>query len=350
MSEALSKVYQPKKAEEQANKIWFASEYFHAEAAPGYLKTGREPYTIVIPPPNVTAPLHLGHALNNTLQDILIRFKRMQQYNTLWMPGTDHAGIATQTVVEKRILAEEGKRRTDFEREEFVGHIQAWKDEYEKCIIEQLKAMGCSCDWRRTRFTMDEVCARAVRAAFFKLFADGLIYRGKRLVNWDPATQTVLADDEVEHELVEGHFWYLRYPLVRPVDIGGEQIEYVTVATTRPETMLGDTAVAMNPADSRAKYLLGQNVRLPIVGRIIPVIADEHVVLPDAEGEDEKARFSTGFLKVTPGHDTDDWEIGLRHNLEVVNVMAPDGSISDKYGWEDAADTEAEFLLGMDRD
>jgi valyl-tRNA synthetase len=349
MSELLSKVYQPKKVEEQANKIWFAGEYFHAEAAAGHLKTGRGPYTIVIPPPNVTAPLHLGHALNNTLQDILIRFKRMQQYNTLWMPGTDHAGIATQTVVEKRILAEEGKRRTDFEREEFVKRIQAWKDEYERRIIEQLKAMGCSCDWHRRRFTMDEVCARAVRAAFFKLFADGLIYRGKRLVNWDPATQTVLADDEVEHELVQGHFWYLRYPLVKPIDIGGNRVEHVTVATTRPETMLGDTAVAMNPADSRASYLLGQKVRLPIVGRIISVIADEHVVLPDAEGEDEKARFSTGFLKVTPGHDTDDWEIGLRHGLEVINVMAPDGSISDKHGWEDAADTEAEFLLGMDR-
>ena len=347
MGEQLSKVYEPKTIERQAKKIWSSHPYFHAEP-PGN-GSSEKSYTIVIPPPNVTAPLHLGHALNNTLQDILIRFRRMQKYNTLWMPGTDHAGIATQTVVEKRILSEEGKRRTDFEREEFVGRVQAWKDEYEARIIDQLKAMGCSCDWQRTRFTMDEVCARAVRTAFFNLFKDGLIYRGKRLVNWDPATQTVLADDEVEHEMVQGHFWYLRYPLVEPVEMGGERIEYVTVATTRPETMLGDTAVAMNPVDKRAECLVGKKVRLPIVGRIIPIIADEHVVLPDANSEDEKARFSTGFLKVTPAHDQDDWEIGQRHGLEVINVMAPDGSISDKYGWEDADEPEAQSLLGMDR-
>jgi len=344
MSKELSKVYEPKRTEQQSNEIWFSHNYFHAEAS----GDGR-PYTIVIPPPNVTAPLHLGHALNNTLQDILIRFRRMQQYNTLWMPGTDHAGIATQTVVEKRLLAEQGKRRTDFGREEFISHVQAWKDEYEARIIEQLKAMGCSCDWDRTRFTMDSVCAKAVRAAFFKLFGDGLIYRGKRLVNWDPATQTVLADDEVEHETVQGYFWYLRYPLVEPVEIEGKNIEYVTVATTRPETMLGDTAVAMNPADRRAKELVGRKVRLPIVGRIIPIIGDEHVVLPDAQSEDEKAKFSTGFLKVTPAHDPDDWEIGQRHGLDVINVMAPDGSISDKYGWADAGDPDAQALLGMDR-
>ena len=347
MGEQLSKVYESKTIERQANEIWSSHPYFHAEP----LGDGKDErtYTIVIPPPNVTAPLHLGHALNNTLQDVLIRFRRMQNYDTLWMPGTDHAGIATQTVVEKRILSEEGKRRTDFERQEFVSRVQAWKDEYEARIINQLKAMGCSCDWERTRFTMDEVCAKAVRAAFFKLFKDGLIYRGKRLVNWDPATQTVLADDEVEHELVQGHFWYLKYPLVEPVDAAGERIEYVTVATTRPETMLGDTAVAMNPADKRAEYLLGKKVKLPIVGREIPIIADEHVVLPDAESDDEKARFSTGFLKVTPAHDPDDWEIGQRHGLEVINVMAPDGSISDKYGWEDADEPEAQSLLGMDR-
>jgi len=342
MGRELSKVYEPKTIESQVSEIWFSGGYFHVQASPD--GQGPKPYTIVIPPPNVTAPLHLGHALNNTLQDILIRFRRMQQYNTLWMPGTDHAGIATQTVVEKRLLAEQGKRRTDFERGEFVAHVQAWKDEYEATIISQLKAMGCSCDWDRTRFTMDEVCAKAVRAAFFKLFKDGLIYRGKRLVNWDPATQTVLADDEVEHETVQGHFWYLKYPLVDKV----ENIEHITVATTRPETMLGDTAVAMNPSDPRAKYLLGKKVRLPIVGRIIPIIADEHVVLPDAQSEDEKAQFSTGFLKVTPAHDPDDWEIGQRHNLEVINVLAPDGSISDKFGWEGAG-PDAQFLLGMDR-
>jgi valyl-tRNA synthetase len=343
----LSRVYDPKATESQVNDLWLGGSYFHAEPA-GDGQTGKT-FTIVIPPPNVTAPLHLGHALNNTLQDILIRFRRMQQYNTLWMPGTDHAGIATQTVVEKRILAEEGRRRTDFTREQFVTRVQAWKDEYETTIVSQLKAMGCSCDWQRTRFTMDEVCAKAVRAAFFKLFKDGLIYRGKRLVNWDPATQTVLADDEVEHETVQGHFWYLRYPLVEPGEIAGKRVEYVTVATTRPETMLGDTAVAMNPADPRAAYLVGKKVRLPIVGRTIPIIPDEHVVLPNPTSEDEKARYSTGFLKVTPAHDPDDWEIGQRHGLAVINVMAPDGTISDKHGWQDADAPEAQVLLGMDR-
>ena len=353
MSEQLPKIYESETIERQVNEIWSSHQYFHAK--PHADGENGKVYTIVIPPPNVTAPLHLGHALNNTLQDILIRFRRMQKYNTLWMPGTDHAGIATQTVVEKRILAEEGLRRTELDpdlqisRQKFVQRTQAWKDEYEATIIRQLKAMGCSCDWQRTRFTMDDMCAKAVRSAFFKLFKDGLIYRGKRLVNWDPATQTVLADDEVEHETVQGHFWYMRYPLVEPVDIDGMQIEHVTVATTRPETMLGDTAVAMNPSDKRAGYLIGKKVRLPIVGRIIPIIADEHVVLPDPDSEDEKAKFSTGFLKVTPAHDPDDWAIGERHGLQVINVMAPDGSISDKYGWEDANEPEAQSLLGMDR-
>ncbi len=348
MAEELSKVYEPENTEQQADQIWAAGNYFHAE--PDGAK--RKPYTIVIPPPNVTAALHLGHALNNTLQDILIRYHRMLGANTLWMPGTDHAGIATQTVVEKRILAEEGKKRTDFKREVFVARVQAWKDEYERRIIEQLKAMGCSCDWQRTRFTMDETCAKAVRATFFNLFKDGLIYRGKRLVNWDPATQTVLADDEVEHETIQGNFWYLRYPLTEPVVVEGKRIEYVTVATTRPETMLGDTAVAMNPGDPRAKALVGKKVKLPIVGRIIPIIADEHVVLPNPNSEDEKAKFSTGFLKVTPAHDPDDWAIGQRHKLEVINVMAPDGSISDKFGWTDweqIKNPDAENLIGMDR-
>jgi len=368
MSEQLSKVYEPAITERQSSELWFSRGYFHAEVS-----RDDEPsrtYTIVIPPPNVTAPLHLGHALNNTLQDILIRFRRMQKYNTLWMPGTDHAGIATQTVVEKSLLSEQGKRRTDFERNEFVAHVQAWKDQYEARIISQLKAMGCSCDWERTRFTMDDVCAKAVRATFFKLFKDGLIYRGKRLVNWDPATQTVLADDEVEHETIQGHFWYMRYPLVEPVEISTGRIEYVTVATTRPETMLGDTAVAMNPNDPRAAKLVGKKVRLPIVGRIIPIIADEHVVLPDHESEDEKARFSTGFLKVTPAHDPDDYAIGERHYEEIadvvvpieyagdpgeyvfLNVMAPNGSISRDHGWadwENIKNHDVENLIGMDR-
>src|SRR5881398_2763438 len=213
MSEQLSKAYDPTTVEADALRAWNEKNAFHAEPTdPG------EPYAIVIPPPNVTAALHLGHALNNTLQDILIRWRRMAGDNAVWMPGTDHAGIATQTVVEKRVLAEEGKRRTDFKREEFVAKIQAWKDEYERRITEQLVAMGCSCDFDRQAFTMDEPRARAVREAFFQLFKDGLIYRGKRLVNWDPATQTALADDEVEMEEVDGHFYYLKYPLVSDGD------------------------------------------------------------------------------------------------------------------------------------
>ena len=344
MPSELAKVYATKQTEGEVHEKWISSGAFHADPA-----DERPGFCMVIPPPNVTAPLHLGHALNNTLQDVLIRYRRMNQYATLWMPGTDHAGIATQTVVEKRILAEEGKRRTDFDRNEFVGRIQAWKDEYETTIIKQLKLMGCSCDWERTRFTMDEVCAKAVRETFFRLFSDGLIYRGKRLVNWDPATQTVLADDEVEHEDVHGHFWYFRYPLTDPVRIGDQAITHVTVATTRPETMLGDTAVAMNPTDPRAEALVGKKVRLPIVGREIPIITDDHVVLPDPDSDDEKARFSTGFLKVTPAHDPDDYAIGQRHDLPIINVMAPDGSISDKHGWEDCDTPEAQNLIGMDR-
>src|SRR5512136_2165150 len=222
----LGKAYEPQASEARWYQYWLDRDLFRAEDS-----SSKEQFSIVIPPPNVTGMLHMGHALNNTLQDIMIRMKRMQGYNTLWMPGTDHAGIATQTVVEKRILAEEGKRRTDFKRDEFIKRIQAWKDEYEAKIIEQLQSMGCSCDWDRTRFTMDTVCAKAVRATFFKLFADGLIYRGKRLVNWDPATQTVLADDEVEHETIQGFFWYMKYPLVDPVEIDGRRVEHVTVAT-----------------------------------------------------------------------------------------------------------------------
>ncbi|MCI0498590.1 MAG: valine--tRNA ligase [Planctomycetales bacterium] len=349
MTREIPKIYDPTTVERQAADLWEQGRYFHADEK---ANNPKGTYTVVIPPPNVTAALHLGHALNNTLQDILIRWRRMQGYSTLWMPGTDHAGIATQTVVEKRLLAEQGKRRTDFARDEFVAHVQSWKDEYEARILGQLKSMGCSCDWPRTRFTMDEVCARAVRANFFNLFRDGLIYRGKRLVNWDPATQTVLADDEVEHQTVQGFFWYLKYPLQTPAMIDGKAVEHITVATTRPETMLGDTAVAMNPADPRAKYLVGKMVRLPIVGRLIPIIADEHVVLPNPDSDDEKARFSTGFLKVTPAHDPDDWAIGQRHDLAVINVMAPDGSISEKYGWtdwENIKNTDVENVMGMDR-
>ena len=333
----LAKVYIPSDAESVVTAKWAESGAFHAEPASD---ASTPPYSVVIPPPNVTAALHLGHALNNTLQDVLVRYHRMHGFNTLWMPGTDHAGIATQTVVEKRLL-QQGTKRLEMGRDAFIEKTQEWKDEYEKTILGQLSEMGASCDYDRVRFTMDEMCATAVRHAFFILFKDGLIYRGKRLVNWDPATGTALADDEVEMEDVEGHMWYLRYPLE---DGSG----HVTVATTRPETMLGDTAVAINPNDPRAAELRGKNVALPIVGRIIPIIEDDYVVLPDPGSSDAKAQMSSGSLKVTPAHDPNDWDIGLRHDLEVINVMAADASISDQYGWEDVSD-EARAMIGLER-
>jgi valyl-tRNA synthetase len=348
----LSRAYDPHAVQEEINARWAAANTCHTTP-----DADKDPYVIVIPPPNVTAALHMGHALNNTLQDILTRWRRMAGDNAVWIPGTDHAGIATQTVVEKRVMAEEGKRRTDFERDQFVARIQTWKDEYEARITEQLREMGCSCDWDRQRFTMDPVCAKAVREAFFRLFRDGLIYRGKRLVNWDPATQTALADDEVEMQTLDSSFWYMQYPLIEPVEVNGETIDRVTVATTRPETMLGDTAVAINPADPLADALAGKLVRLPIVNRVIPIVADDYVVLPDPEG-DEKAQFSSGFLKVTPAHDQNDWDVWQRHHDEMpggaINVMAPDGTISNRHGWpeEEFANgqaAEAEPFLGMDR-
>ncbi len=330
----LAKSYSPSEHEPAVLARWSAANCFHA--TPSH---AGDPYAIFIPPPNVTAALHLGHALNNTLQDVLIRVARMRGMNAMWMPGTDHAGIATQSIVEKR-LATQGKRRSDFTRETFVAKVQEWKDEYEATILEQLKEMGASCDTPRTRFTMDPVCTAAVRQAFFLLFQDGLIERGKRIVNWDPATQTALADDEVEMEEVDGFFYYLRYPLE---DGSG----HVTVATTRPETMLGDTAVGVNPRDPRAAGLRGKRVRLPIVDRIIPIVEDDYVVMPVAYGGDPldaKANFASGFLKVTPAHDPNDWELGRRHGLEVINVMGPDGSISDIHGWRDVSPTARAFV------
>jgi valyl-tRNA synthetase len=269
------------------------------------------------------------------------------------MPGTDHAGIATQTVVEKRLLLQEIDRHA-LGREKFIEKVQEWKDEYEATIIEQLKIMGCSCDYDRTRFTMDEVCAKAVREAFFRLFKDGLIYRGKRLVNWDPVSLTALADDEVEMEEVQGHMYYLRYPLYSDGDAHGLQsMGVVTVATTRPETMLGDTAVAMNPKDPRASQFVGKKIKLPIVDRIIPIIADDYVVRPPQFGGDEndaKAKIATGFLKVTPAHDDNDYQIGQRHpEIGMVNVFAPDASISDKHGWTDVS-PEAKQFIGLSRE
>lgn len=338
----LPKAYVPADAEPTVRAAWQASDVFHAEP----VTPGTPTYSIVIPPPNVTAALHLGHALNNTLQDALVRYHRMRGDVTMWMPGTDHAGIATQTVVEKRLLAD-GVRRLDLGRDAFVAKTQEWKDEYERVILDQLIAMGASCDYDRVRFTMDEMCATAVRHAFFVLFRDGLVYRGKRLVNWDPVTRTALSDDEVEMEEIDGHMWYLRYPLAGgPLEDG---TSYVTVATTRPETMLGDTAVAVNPHDPRAEALVGKTVLLPIVNREIPIVADDYVVMADPDSSDAKARFASGFLKVTPAHDPNDWEIGLRHDLPVVNVMGPDGHISDQYGWDDVS-AEASNFVGMSRE
>ena len=345
-ADALPRSYSPHDAEPPVREAWTAHRDFHADPdGPG------DAYGVLIPPPNVTAALHLGHAFNNTIQDILVRHHRMRGARTLWMPGTDHAGIATQSVVEKRLLRQ-GKKRTDFSREAFVEQVQAWKDEYEATILGQLEEMGCSCDFERTRFTMDPVCADAVREAFFQLFRDGLIYRGKRLVNWDPVMRTALADDEVEMRDVDGHMWYLRYPMA---DGDG----HVTVATTRPETMLGDTAVAINPRDPRAAALRGRSVRVPIVDRVVPIVEDDYVVLPSATAvelglgdeavNDPKAALATGFLKVTPAHDPNDWEIGLRHELEAINVMAPDASISADHGWEDVSE-EARSFLGLSRE
>ncbi len=358
MSAELPKSYTPGDWEEKIRARWEEAKAFHADPIRTQ-QEGLEHFCIFIPPPNVTAALHLGHAFNNTLQDILVRFHRMRprggKDSTLWMPGTDHAGIGTQTVVEKRLLLQ-GIKRRDLGREKFVEKVQAWKDEYEATILSQLKSMGASCDFDRTRFTMDEVCAKAVREAFFRLFKDGLIYRGKRLVNWDPASQTALADDEVEMEEVQGHMYYLRYPVVNAETQKrrNAETEFVTVATTRPETMLGDVAVAMNPKDPRAAGFVGKTIRLPIVDRVIPIIADDYVVRPVEFGgggdeNDAKARIATGFLKVTPAHDDNDYAIGQRHNLPIINVFAPDASISDKHGWTDVSD-EAKQFLGLSRE
>ncbi len=384
----LDKQYRPGEHENRIWERWIGAKAFHADPE-RVAKGAGKPYCVLIPPPNVTAALHLGHALNNTLQDVLVRAKRMMGYESLWMPGTDHAGIATQAVVEKRVMKEEKKRRTEFGREEFVAKIQAFKDEYEAVITGQLQRMGCSCDWDRQRFTMDDICAGAVREAFYRLFKDGLIYRGKRLVNWDPVLQTAVADDECYEEEIDGSFYYLRYPLVhkRGADTEEERLTgklapddavpvtwdelaargypgaeshppdepaWITVATTRPETYLGDTAVAVNPHDPRAKSLSHLYVELPLVGRVIPVVEDSYVVLPeryarnDEELNDPKAKMATGFLKVTPAHDPNDYEIGIRHSLARVNVLAPDGTISDKHGWADVGD--AHMLVGKKRE
>ncbi|MDR3638604.1 MAG: valine--tRNA ligase [Isosphaeraceae bacterium] len=312
IAEQLPKQYDPQDAQRRWYGFWLDKGYFHADPA-----SPKPPYTIVIPPPNVTGALHLGHALNNTLQDILIRWRRMQGYDALWMPGTDHAGIATQAVVEKRLFEEEKKTRHDLGREALVKRIWAWKDEYEKRILSQLRLMGCSCDWERTRFTLDPMCARAVRETFFHLFKAGLIYRGKRLVNWDTHLRTAVADDEIEYIESQGHLWTIKYP------VAGSDGEALHVATTRPETMLGDTAVAVHPEDLRYKHLIGKMVDLPLTGRQIPIIADPILVDP---------KFGTGCVKVTPAHDPNDYQTGLRHKLPMINLLNPDGTYNENAG------------------
>lgn len=309
MAKELAKQYDPSEVEDRTYKFWCDKKYFHAEVNPD-----KKPYTIVIPPPNITGQLHMGHALDNTLQDILIRFRRMQGYETLWLPGTDHASIATEAKIVEA-MRKEGVTKEDIGREGFLERAWDWKNQYGSRIIEQLKKMGSSCDWDRERFTLDEGCSKAVREVFVNLYEKGLIYQGKRMVNWCPHCRTTISDAEVEYEDQAGHFWHLRYPLK---DGSG----YVELATTRPETMLGDTAVAVNPNDERYKDLIGKTLILPIVHREIPVVADDYV---DIE-------FGTGVVKITPAHDPNDYEVGLRHNLEIIDVMTDDGHIAEGWG------------------
>ncbi len=359
-TEELPKQYDHRAAQTRWYRFWEDRGYFHSEP-----EAERKRFSIVIPPPNVTGALHLGHALNNSLQDIIVRFKRMQGFNALWMPGTDHAGIATQAVVERRLLSEEKKSRHDLGREELVRRIWQWKAEYEARILGQLKQMGCSCDWQRTRFTLDEQCARAVRHTFFDFFRKRLIYRGKRLVNWDTFLQTAVSDDEVFHETVKGHFWHLQYPVIDPQP--GEP-RFVTIATTRPETMLGDTAVAVHPdpaaaldvaektlreklaaasakerpeieaeleklAERRRTHLpellklrdmarAGRQLELPLLKRPIPLVADEWA----------KPEMGSGAVKITPGHDPNDYEVGQRQKLPMINILNADGTLNENAG------------------
>ncbi len=309
----LPKQYDPQDAQRRWYELWVSKGYFHADPA-----CDKPPYCIVIPPPNVTGALHLGHALNNTLQDVLIRWRRMQGYDVLWMPGTDHAGIATQAVVERRLFEEEKKTRHDLGREALVQRIWAWKDEYEARILSQLRLMGCSCDWDRTRFTLDEVCSRAVRRTFFNLFRAGKIFRGQRLVNWDTQLRTAVADDEIYSEDVQGHLWTIKYPIADSTT--GEVLH---IATTRPETMLGDTAVAVHPDDPRYQHVIGKLAELPLTGRRIPIIADGILVDPS---------FGTGVVKVTPAHDPNDYAAGVRNHLPSINLLNPDGTYNEQAG------------------
>ncbi len=325
----IAKNYDPKEFEDKLYNEWVEKGYFHAE-----VNRDKKPFTIVIPPPNVTGQLHMGHALDETLQDILIRYKRMQGYEALWVPGTDHAGIATQIKVEEDLRENEGLTRYDLGREKFLERVWAWKEKYGNRIINQLKKIGSSCDWDRERFTMDEGCSKAVREVFVNLYNKGLIYRGSKIINWCPKCITALSDAEVEHEEQQGHFWHIKYP-VKDSD------EYVIIATTRPETMFGDTAVAVNPEDERYKHMIGKTLCLPLTDREIPVIADEYV---DKE-------FGTGCVKITPAHDPNDFEVGQRHDLEMIKVMNDDATMNSyagKYEGMDRYECRKQMIKDLD--
>ena len=308
MAKEMAKAYNPKEVEDKIYDFWQEGNYLHAE-----VDKDKKPYTIVMPPPNITGQLHMGHALDNTLQDILIRWRRMQGYSALWLPGTDHASIATEAKIVEA-MRKEGITKEDLGREKFLERAWEWKKEYGGRIVSQLKKMGSSCDWERERFTMDEGCSKAVKEVFVRLYNKGLIYRGERIINWCPHCKTSISDAEVEFEEQAGHFWHLRYPLT---DGSG----YLELATTRPETLLGDTAVAVNPSDERYKDLVGKTLTLPLVGREIPIVADDYV---DVD-------FGTGVVKITPAHDPNDFQVGLRHNLPVINVMTDDAKIVEDY-------------------
>ncbi|MDB2614319.1 valine--tRNA ligase, partial [Chlamydiales bacterium] len=306
----IPKSYEPKEVDPKWYSFWIENNYFKTDYS-----SNKTPFSMVMPPPNVTGTLHMGHALVSTLSDILIRFKRMKGFEVLWIPGTDHAGIATQTVVERNLLQKTGKRRVDFDREEFLSKIWEWKQDKESLIHEQIRKVGCSCDWDTLSFTLDDEINQSVLILFKKLFDDNLIYQGDYLVNWDTITETALADDEVEYEERKGNLWYFSYPLE-------DQSESLVIATTRPETMLGDTAVCVNPKDERFQHLIGKNILLPIQNRLIPIIADHHVDIT----------FGTGALKITPAHDPNDYQIAQSHNLEMINIMTPDGKINEVGG------------------
>ena len=301
----LPKAYDPKQVESKIYDLWMKGGYFEGKIDPE-----KKPFSIVMPPPNVTGQLHMGHALDATLQDILTRYKRMQGYAALWLPGVDHAGIATQIKVEEVLRKEEGKTRYDLGREKFLERVWAWKQQYGDRIVEQQKSMGVSCDWSRSRFTMDDTCAKAVRETFCELYEKGLIYKGKRIINWCPHCRTALSDAEVEYKDIPGSFWYIRYPIE-------DSDEEFIIATTRPETMLGDTGVAVNPQDEKYQHLVGKNAILPLVGRKLPIVADDYVELG----------FGTGAVKMTPCHDPNDYEVGLRHNLEQIQCIDEDAKI-----------------------